>query len=194
MEEKAREAAELAAEKAAEAAAGPAEAAASEAEPMPEVEKLKLELADQQAKFLYLQAEYQNFRKRAARDLGDARSQAVAGTLMPFLNVADYLAMAGAAAAQSDNLEALRQGLGMIVAEFDKALDEMGVRKFSAVGEKFDPALHDAVRREPSETVPEGVVVSEWNCGYRIGEKLLRPARVTVSSGRPETEAAESEA
>ena len=166
------------------------------ADALPEVEKLKIELADQQAKFLYLQAEYQNFRKRAARDLGDARSQAVAGTLMPFLNVADYLAMAGTAAAQSDNLEALRQGLGMIVAEFDKALDEMGVRKFSAVGEKFDPDLHDAVRREPSETVPEGVVISEWNCGYRIGEKLLRPARVTVSSGRPAANdgTAESEA
>ena len=159
--------------------------AAPEPQPGTEVDQLKAELAEQQAKFLYLQAEYQNFRKRTARDLGDVRSQTVAGTLMPFLSVADYLSMAGAAAAQSDNLEALKQGLTMIVAEFDKALDEMGVRRFSAVGQKFDPALHDAVGREASETVPEGVVISEWNCGYRIGDKLLRPARVTVSSGRP---------
>ena len=162
-------------------------------ETVSETDKLKMELAELQAKYLYLQAEYQNFRKRAARDLSDTRSQAVAGTLMPFLNVADYLAMAGTAAAQSDNLDALRQGLGMIMAEFDKALEEMGVRKFSAVGAKFDPALHDAVGHEASDTVPEGMIVSEWNCGYKIGDKLLRPARVTVSSG-PAAESSESEA
>ena len=169
------------------------ETAVPEAETVSETDKLKTELAELQAKYLYLQAEYQNFRKRAARDLGDTRSQAVAGTLMPFLNVADYLAMAGTAAAQSDNLDALRQGLSMIVAEFDKALEEMGVRKFSAVGAKFDPALHDAVRHEASDTVPEGTIISEWNCGYKIGDRLLRPARVTVSSG-PAADSSESEA
>ena len=165
-----------------------------EAETVSETDKLKTELAELQAKYLYLQAEYQNFRKRAARDLSDTRSQAVAGTLMPFLNVADYLAMAGTAAAQSDNLDALRQGLGMIVGEFDKALEEMGVRKFSAVGAKFDPALHDAVGHEASDTVPEGTIISEWNCGYKIGDKLLRPARVTVSSGPAAADSSESEA
>lgn len=160
---------------------------------MSEVEKLQIELADQQAKYLYLQAEYQNFRKRAARDISDARSQAVAGTLMPFLTVADYLGMAGAAAEKSDNLDALKQGLSMIIAEFDKALAEMGVRKFSGVGEKFDPDLHDAVGRMPSDDVPEDVIISEWNCGYKIGEKLLRPARVTVSAGKAVPEAEKTE-
>ena len=160
---------------------------------MSKVEKLQIELADQQAKYLYLQAEYQNFRKRAARDISDARSQAVAGTLMPFLTVADYLGMAGAAAEKSDNLDALKQGLSMIIAEFDKALAEMGVRKFSGVGEKFDPDLHDAVGRMPSDDVPEDVIISEWNCGYKIGEKLLRPARVTVSAGKAVPEAEKTE-
>ena len=159
-----------------------------EKEPVSELEQLKIDLADQQAKYLYLQAEYQNFRKRAARDISDARARAVEDTLLPFLSIADFLGMAGVAAEKSDNLDALKQGLMMIIAQFDKTLDEMGVRKFSGIGEKFDPALYDAVARENSDDVPEDVIISEWNCGYKIGEKLLRPARVTVSAGKNETE------
>ncbi|MBQ9787315.1 MAG: nucleotide exchange factor GrpE [Lentisphaeria bacterium] len=152
-----------------------------------EVDQLKADLAAQQEKFLYLQAEYQNFRKRAARDISDARSHAIADTLTPFLAVSDFLSMAQSAAEKSDNLDAIKQGLTMIIAQFDKALDEMGVRKFTSVGEKFDPDLHDAVGKEHSDSVEEGSIIREWNCGYKIGEKLLRPARVMVSSG-PQTE------
>ena len=155
-------------------------------EPEPELteeEKLKADLAALQEKFIYLQAEYQNYRKRAARDISDARSHAIADTLTPFLAVSDFLGMAQTAAEKTDNLDAIKQGLMMIIAQFDKALEEMSVRKFSAIGEKFDPDLHDAVGREPSDSVAEGVIIREWNCGYKIGEKLLRPARVLVSSG-----------
>ena len=147
------------------------------------VPELKAELSAEKDKHLRLMAEYDNFRKRSARDISDARSHAVADTLTPFLAVSDFLGMAQVAAEKSDNLDAIKQGLLMIIAQFDKALEEMSVRKFSAVGEKFDPALHDAVGREPSDTIPEGVIIREWNCGYKIGEKLLRPARVMVSSG-----------
>ena len=91
--------------------------------------------------------------------------------------------MAQTAAEKTDNLDAIKQGLTMIIAQFDKALEEMSVRKFSGIGEKFNPDLHDAVGRESSDSVPEGVITKEWNCGYKIGEKLLRPARVMVSSG-----------
>ena len=171
-----------------ETAAGDAAAA----EPVSEVDQLKAQLAEQQAKFLYLQAEYQNFRRRAARDISDARSHAIADTLTPFLSVSDFLGMAQTAAEKTDNLDAIKQGLTMIIAQFDKALEEMSVRKFTSTGEKFDPDLHDAVGREPSDTVPEDVVIREWNCGYKIGEKLLRPARVLVSSGPAAAETAEN--
>ena len=157
--------------------------AEKEETPLSEVDKLKAELASQQEKFVYLQAEYQNFRKRAARDISDARSHAIADTLTPFLSVSDFLAMAQTAAEKTDNLDAIKQGLTMIIAQFDKALEEMSVRKFSSIGEKFNPDLHDAVGRESSDSVPEGVITKEWNCGYKIGEKLLRPARVMVSAG-----------
>ena len=69
--------------------------------------------------------------------------------------------------------------------EFDRALEELGVKKMKSVGEKFDPELHDAVGYEASETVPEGCIIREWSGGFTLGEKLLRPARVLVSSGVP---------
>ena len=146
-------------------------------------EKLQRELKEWQDKYLYLQAEYQNYRKRVVKDIADARSYTVADTLTPFLSVYDYLSMAGMAAEQSDNLESIRMGLKMIMGEFFKAFDELGVSKLESVGKKFDPNLHEAVANEPSETVPEGDIIREWNCGFKRGEKLLRPARVVVSAG-----------
>ena len=161
-------------------------AAAETAEKAPEEsveEKLQRELKEWQDKYLYLQAEYQNYRKRVVKDIADARSYTVADTLTPFLSVYDYLSMAGMAAEQSDNLESIRMGLKMIMGEFFKAFDELGVSKLESVGKKFDPNLHEAVANEPSETVPEGDIIREWNCGFKRGEKLLRPARVVVSAG-----------
>lgn len=151
-----------------------------------EEEKLRAALAEAQSKFLYLQAEYQNFRKRSVKDVADARSYAYADALNPFMTVFDYLAMADTAAVNSDNIESIRQGLKMIIAEFNKAFDALGVTAFDAVGKPFDPALHEAVAREASESVPEGVVLKQWSCGFKMGGKLLRPARVVVSAGKAE--------
>ena len=170
------------------------EAPEAEAAELSAEDKLKAELAELQAKYLYLQAEYQNFRKRSVRDIADARSYAVASTLVPFLSVVDYLGMAQSAAEQSDNLEALKQGMNMIIGEFDKALDELGVKKMNTAGAKFDPALHDAVGYEKSETIPEGMIIREWSGGFTMGEKLLRPARVLVSSGNTSDEVPAEEA
>ena len=170
------------------------EAPEAEAAELSAEDKLKAELAELQAKYLYLQAEYQNFRKRSVRDIADARSYAVASTLVPFLSVVDYLGMAQSAAEQSDNLEALKQGMNMIIGEFDKALDELGVKKMNTAGAKFDPALHDAVGYEKSETIPEGMIIREWSGGFTMGEKLLRPARVLVSSGNTPDEVPAEEA
>ena len=156
------------------------------AEPEPsEEEKLRAALAEAQSKFLYLQAEYQNFRKRSVKDVADARSYAYADALNPFMTVFDYLSMADAAAVNSDNIESIRQGLKMIIAEFNKAFDTLGVTPIDAVGKPFDPALHEAVAREASDSVPEGIVLKQWSSGFKMGGKLLRPARVVVSSGAP---------
>ena len=157
-----------------------------------EEEKLRESLAELQAKYLYLQAEYQNYRKRVAKDIADARSYAYADALGPFMTVFDFLAMADTAAVNSDNVESIRQGLKMIIAEFNKAFDTLGVKPLETVGKPFDPALHEAVAHEPSETVPEGTIVKQWSNGFKMGEKLLRPARVVVSDGPAKPEQTEA--
>ena len=146
------------------------------------------ELAALQEKYIYLQAEYQNYRKRMAKEIADSRRFAVEDTVQPFMTVYDFLSMAETAANQSDNVEAIRQGLIMIIGEYRKAFDELGLKPFDAKGEKFDPELHDAVARESSDEIPEGVVSKQWNCGFKLGEKVIRPARVVVSSGAEKAE------
>ena len=172
----------------------PEEPAATAEPEKSEEEKLREALTELQAKYLYLQAEYQNYRKRVAKDIADARGYAYADALGPFMTVFDFLAMADTAAVQSDNVESIRQGLKMIIAEFNKAFDTLGVKPLETVGKPFDPALHEAVAHEASETVPEGMVIRQWSNGFKMGEKLLRPARVVVSDGaaKPEESAAEN--
>ena len=157
-----------------------------------ELELLQKENAELKEKLIYLQADYQNYRKRTAKDISDARSYGQAAALEPFLTINDFLDMAKTASEKSDNIESIRQGLDMIIAQFVRTLDEIGVKKLNAVGEQFDPELHEAVAHEHSDTVKEGLVIKAWNAGYKLGEKLLRPARVIVSAGpKPEEPAAE---
>jgi molecular chaperone GrpE len=80
-------------------------------------------------------------------------------------------------------MDAIRDGLKMILTEFGKAIEELGIEKIDAVGKEFDPNLHEAMANEPSDEVEEGVVIKQWTCGYRMGDRLLRPANVVVSSG-----------
>ena len=148
-----------------------------------ETAKLAAELQALKEKLMYLEADYQNYRKRVVKDLSEARLCGTAGTLEPFLTVFDFLGMAKNAAEKSDNIESIRQGLNMIIGEFHKAFDELGVKKIATVGTDFDPKYHEAAAHEPSDEVPEGKIIREWSGGFKLGERLLRPARVVVSSG-----------
>ncbi len=144
------------------------------------------EISNLQDRLLRLQADFQNYRKRMARELADARKVGVIDTLTAFLTVFDQLDMARIAAEKSDNVDAIRQGLDMINNTFAKELEGLGVERYSAVGKVFDPELHEAVAQQPSEEYPDGVISAQWCCGYRIGDRLLRAARVVVSSGNGE--------
>ena len=148
------------------------------------LEKLEKELAETQNKLLYLQADYQNYRRRMIKELADARQIGVIGTLDPFLRVADFLGMADMAAQHSDNIDAIRQGLSMIMNEFTKAFDDLGVKKLDSVGKPFDPDKQEAVMQEASDTVPEGMVIKEWCPAYMMGERCIRAAKVVVSTGK----------
>ena len=163
------------------------ETPAQQEEPRQEVnplEKLQQELEETRNKLLYLQADYQNYRRRMIKELADARQIGVISTLDPFLRVADFLGMADTAAKQSDNIDAIRQGLAMILNEFNKAFDDLGVKKLDSIGKPFDPDKQEAVMQEASDTVPEGMVIKEWCPAYMMGERCIRAAKVVVSTGK----------
>lgn len=149
-----------------------------------QIQELNNKIAELESKILYMQADYQNFRRRSAKDISDARISGTANALEPFLNVNDFLGMAEMAIEKSDNVEAIKQGIMMIIQQYNRAMEELNVSTLKTVGEKFDPELHDAMSQEFSDTIPEGCIIKEVSKGYKMGERLLRPARVIVSKGK----------
>jgi molecular chaperone GrpE len=157
------------------------------------VDELKKQLADLNERHLRTLAEYDNYRKRSAREMAEIRLNVRAATLQEFINVFDYFAMAMDHAAAPDvKLEVIRQGMQMIFTQYQGLLDNLGVTPFDVTGKKFDPAEQEAVSQEHSATVPAGMVLRQWKRGYRIGDRLVRPATVVVSAG-PEPQPAATE-
>ena len=126
-------------------------------------------------------AEFENYRKRVQREYEVVRNQTKAGTIEEFLTVYDHFGMALSHSDQDQSV--LRQGMEMILAEFRRTFENLGVEELDAMGKPFDPDLHEAMAQEPSDDVPEGHVLRQWRTGFRMGGKLLRPASVVVSAG-----------
>lgn len=132
-------------------------------------------------RLLRLRAEFENFRKRMMRQAEELRKHAAEGVVLDLLPVLDNLQLALQHA--DDSSSGLAQGVAMVSNQFREVLERNGVKAIQAVGEAFDPEVHDALMQRPSENVPEGHVIEEFQRGYFLGEKVLRPAKVVVSSG-----------
>lgn len=141
-------------------------------------------------KLLRQQAEFDNYRKRTQREFAAIRTQTKAATVEEFLTVYDHFSMALTHA--NEDCSALRQGMEMILAEFRRTFESLGVEEMATVGHPFDPNEHEAIAQEPSDEVPEGHVVRQWKSGFRIGDRLLRPAAVVVSAGPAENNQSEN--
>jgi len=152
------------------------------------ISELEEQLKEAEDKILRIHAEYDNYRKRAARELAETRSYVKADTLTPILNVFDHFKMAVDAMDQTDDMKVVKDGMKMISSEFDKAMDDLGLEELNAIGKQFDPNYHEAVANEESEEEEEGTVIKQWRCGYKIGDRLLRPATVVVSTGKANKE------
>ena len=183
----------------AEEAAKPAEQAAETEKPAPEAEKAstpetpeekvaKLEkaLLEMEDKRLRLLAEMENQRKRAVKDMEAVRYNTMTDTLHPFFQVFDHFSMAVAATETTTNMQTLLEGMKMIRAEFDRAFSDLGIERIDATGKDFDPNTQEAMSQEASDTVPAGKVIRQWSFGYKMGDRLLKPANVVVSSGPAE--------
>jgi molecular chaperone GrpE len=150
-------------------------------EPLPpEIQAMVNDLAD---KHLRAKAELDNYRKRVQRDFSEIRQQTKSSTIQEFFTVFDHFQMAMDHADENADVATLKQGMDMILAEFKRTFENLGVEQITAAGKPFDPSEHEAVSQEPSDEVAEGIVIRQWKNGYRMGERLLRPATVVVSSG-----------
>jgi len=127
------------------------------------------------------QADFENYRKRVAREAATARDRGVGSLAKELLPALDNLDRALDAAAEDDPL---LQGVRLVRTELKAALARAGIESFCPLGEQFDPSLHEAVATaaQPLGGAPGGTVVEVYQDGYRLGEGILRPARVVVAA------------
>ena len=126
-----------------------------------------------------LQAEFDNARKREMKERQDARDYAVQGAIEPFLGVMDNFALALKAQGSVDQL---RAGVELILKQMEEALRGLNVQPVDTVGAQFDPRLHEALGSEEREDVPDHQVTEEIRRGYKLRDKLLRPALVKIAT------------
>ena len=128
-------------------------------------------------------ADFDNFKKRAAREKQDALRYATESLITKIIPVLDNFEMALAAAQNSsaDGLKSLQDGVTMIQSQLRSALTDSGLEEVDATGKPFDPNIHEAVSQQESADVPEGHVLQQLRKGYKIRERLLRPATVVVA-------------
>ena len=125
------------------------------------------------------QADFENYRKRVARDAAAARDRGVGSLAKELLPALDNLDRALDAAAQDDPL---LDGVRLVRGELSSGLARVGIESFGAVGDTFDPVEHEAVAQQPVEGAASGSVVEVYQPGYRLGASVIRPARVLVAA------------
>ncbi len=134
-------------------------------------------------RLLRVTADFENFKKRAARERTEAAQFANAALLQKLLPILDNFEMAQAAAqgAQGDKLASLQTGVAMIQQQLKSVLAEAGLEELDASSKPFDPTFHEAVSQQESDSVPEGQVLQQIRKGYKFRDRLLRPSAVIVA-------------
>tara|TARA_Y100000287_G_C14119496_1_gene304203 strand:+ start:33 stop:644 length:612 start_codon:yes stop_codon:yes gene_type:complete len=148
-------------------------------------------IAELNERIVRLTADFDNFRKRAQREKDEARQFANQGLLEKLLPVLDNFEMALTAVKDAD--PSLRDGVQMILDQLLGVLKESGVEPVDAMGQPFDPNLHEALSQEETTEVEEGTVVQQVQRGYKLNDRLVRPARVVVAKAPGAAEEAPTE-
>jgi molecular chaperone GrpE len=162
------------------ASTGPEQSTAELAAQLKAKEQESSELKD---KYLRALAEVENVRKRM-RQQGEETARIQRESLLrDLLPVVDNLERALEAARGGSNRQAITEGVDLVLRSLHDLLRAQGVKAVTAVGQQFDPQIHEAVDHVPSEDHPPNTVVSEFHRGYLIGDRMLRPSRVSVSKG-----------
>jgi molecular chaperone GrpE len=150
-----------------------------------EIEARDATIKDLQAKMLYLQAEFENFKKLKLKEKQETLKYGNEQLLLEMIPVLDNLQMALEHASQAEDVKAIGEGVKLTCNQFLKVLEKSGVERIDALGKKFDPNLHEALYQEERDDVDSDTVVSEVQKGYVLNGRVVRPSRVSVSK-KPE--------
>lgn len=158
----------------------------ADADALPAAEPREIEVLKD--RLLRLQADFDNFRKRSARERSEWQAFATEQLVLEILPVVDHFEL-GLSTAEKHNADpAVLNGFKLVYDQLVGVLKKQGVTFLTAVpGTPFDPHQHEAISHVPSEEHPEDVIIAETRRGYKLGDKLIRPLQVVVSSGSPES-------
>jgi molecular chaperone GrpE len=151
------------------------------------VEQLNKEKKDTHERLLRTAADFDNFRKRSRREMQEAEERGRTTLLKELLPAVDNLERA-VAHQGAGGAEAVIEGVKLVLKQVYSALERFSVRAFDSIGKPFDPSLHEAVQQVETSDHPVGTVVTEFQRGYTIGERLLRPAMVVVARAKSQTQ------
>ncbi len=143
------------------------------------IEALQRELAEAQDKYLRMLAEYDNYRRRSQKEKETSYSDGVAETVKKLLPIADNIDRATQA---EGDAESVKKGIEMIGKSLGDLLAHFGIEVYGKVGETFDPNLHNAVMHEEDPERGEGEITAVFQCGYKMGDKIIRFAMVKVAN------------
>lgn len=149
-----------------------------------DVDALRQSLSDGENRYLRLAADFENYRRRKDQELLDSKRYAAEEAARTLLPVLDNLRRAVEHAPEGGAEEFFVNGLQLVVREFEAALARLGVTPVPGVGEPFDPAVHEAIGGEESDAVDQDTVIDELLPGYRLHDRLLRPAVVRIAHPR----------
>ena len=148
-----------------------------------QIDQLTQERSTLLDQLLRRQAEFENYRRRVDRERAETYARSRAEVVLELLPVIDNFERALASLEHSgSDAKSLRQGIELIHRQLNDALAKLGLEPVESVGQAFDPNVHEAVSAEPSSEHEENTVIAEFERGYRLGEKLLRPAKVKVAA------------
>lgn len=153
--------------------------------PDEKIAALEAERSDLKDRMLRIAAEFENWKKRARKDQTDGEARVREGVLKDMLEVIDNLERATSAYGDSGSGSvdgaAVLKGVNLVLRMFQSKLERYGVKPFEVQGQPFDPRVHEAISQIPTAGVAPGSVAAEMQKGYKIGDKLLRPAIVAVA-------------
>jgi molecular chaperone GrpE len=132
------------------------------------------------------QADFENYKKRCAREKDEAIKYANKSLLEKLVSIVDHFELGLEAARGEGEKSPIYSGMSLVLKQLQDFLAENGLQPIDAVGQKFDPNMHEAIAHQPSNQVPEEHVISQTRRGYRFKDRLLRPSTVVVSSGPAE--------